>query len=39
MAMGSFFHVVLWRELMEAAQRADVDLIDQIMSGMPIVGE
>ena len=37
--MGSFFHVCLWRELLRSAGSADVDFIDQIMSGMPIVGD
>ena len=38
-ALGAFFHVVLWRELMQQAACPDVDLVDQIMAGMPIVGD
>ncbi|CAE7754369.1 unnamed protein product, partial [Symbiodinium microadriaticum] len=37
--LGAFFHVALWRELMQQAACSDVDLVDQIMAGMPIVGD
>ncbi|CAE7920767.1 unnamed protein product, partial [Symbiodinium necroappetens] len=37
--LGAFFHVALWRELMQHAACSDVDLVDQIMAGMPIVGD
>ena len=37
--LGAFFHVALWRELLQQAACSDVDLVDQIMSGMPIVGD
>ena len=37
--LGAFFHVALWRELMHQAACSDVDLVDQIMAGMPIVGD
>ena len=39
LALGTFFHVVLWRQLLQQASCSDVDLVDQIMSGMPIVGD
>ena len=38
-ALGAFFHVALWRELLQQASCSDVDLVDQIMAGMPIVGD
>ena len=37
--LGSFFHVELWHEFMDAAGYADVDVLDHILSGMPIVGD
>ena len=37
--LGSFFHVALWRQLLQQASCSDVDLVDQIMAGMPIVGD
>ncbi|OLP84362.1 hypothetical protein AK812_SmicGene34786 [Symbiodinium microadriaticum] len=37
--LGAFFHVALWRELLQQASCSDVDLVDQIMAGMPIVGD
>ncbi|CAE7809987.1 unnamed protein product, partial [Symbiodinium necroappetens] len=38
-AIGTFFHVALWRELLHEAKCPDVDLVDQILAGMPIVGD
>ena len=37
--LGSFFHVALWRQLLQQASCSDVDLVDQIIAGMPIVGD
>ena len=37
--LGAFFHVALWRELLQEAKCSDVDLVDQIMAGTPIVGD
>ena len=37
--LGTKFHVALWRQLLQQASCSDVDLVDQIMSGMPIVGD
>ena len=39
LALGTFFHVALWRQLLQQASCSDVGLVDQIMSGMPIVGD
>ena len=38
-ALGAFFHVALWHQLLQQASCSDVDLVDQIMAGMPIVGD
>ena len=37
--ISSFFHVSLWWELLDAADCRDADLLQQIMSGMPIMGD
>ena len=37
--LGQFFHCALWRELAAAGNCDDQHLIDEIMVGLPIVGE
>ena len=37
--IGQFFHVALWRELAAAGHCEDQHLVDEILQGMPIVGE
>ena len=37
--LGSCFHIALWQVLMQQAKSIDHDLVDQMLEGMPIVGD
>ena len=37
--LGSCFHIALWRKLMHEARSIDKSLVDQMLSGMSIVGD
>ena len=37
--VGKFFHVALWRELAKAGHCKDAHLVEELLKGMPIVGD
>lgn len=38
LALGTCTHIALWRELAAAARSVDAKLVDQMLTGLPIVG-